>query len=55
MKSVMQLFYTLLLWATNFELAVAKAAPSRNHRNIEVLQADADEYERAIIRLDLNL
>ena len=55
MKTIMQLFYTALLWATSFELAVAKNAPERNHRNIEALQQDASEYERAITRLELNL
>ena len=55
MKTIMQLFYTALLWATSFELAVAKNAPARNHRNIEALQQDVSEYERALIRLELSI
>lgn len=55
MKTIMQLFYTALLWATSFELAVAKNAPERNHDNIDALQHDADEYERALLRLELGL
>ena len=48
-------FYTLLLWATSFELSIAKAAPVRNHRNIEALQADESEYQRALIRMEVGL
>lgn len=55
MKTAMQLFYTLLLWATSFELAIAKSAPERNRRHIEALTNDASEYERAIARLELGL
>lgn len=55
MKAAIRLFYTLLLWATSFELSVAKAAPVRNHRNIEALQADESEYQRALIRMEVGL
>ena len=55
MKPIMQFFYTLLLWATSFELAIAKNAPERNRRNIEALQSDADEYSRALARMELGL
>ena len=55
MKAASRLFYTLMLWATRFELSVAKAAPVRNYRNIEALQADESEYQRALIRMELEL
>lgn len=55
MKAAMQFFYTLLLWLTSFELAIAKNAPERNHDNIEALQQDVSEYERALLRLELGL
>lgn len=55
MKTAMRFFYVLLLWATSFELAIAKSAPDRNRRNIEALTSDADEYERQLARLDLSL
>lgn len=55
MKTAMRFFYVLLLWATSFELAIAKSAPERNRRNIEALTNDADEYHRAISRLELGL
>lgn len=55
MNPLMQVFYTLTLWATRFELAVALAAPQRNHRNIEALQRDESEYERELIQLRLNV
>jgi len=55
MKTAIRIFYSLLLWATNFELAIAKNAPERNRHNIEALTHDADEYSRELSRLELNL
>ena len=51
----MKLFYALLLWATRFELAVAKAAPARNYANIAKLQRDESEYEGSIVRIECGL
>jgi len=55
LNALRRLFYTALLWATSFELAVAKVAPDRNHRNIDALQRDESEYAIALIRMDLEL
>ena len=48
----MRLFYSLLLACTRFELAVAKAAPVRNHKHIAALQSDEAEYERELVQLE---
>ncbi len=55
MNTLHTLFYSLLLWCTQFELAVAKAAPVRNQRNIEALQRDESDYSRELIRLECGL
>jgi hypothetical protein len=55
MSELKKLFYTLLLWATSFELAIAKKAPHRNHRHIEALQSDESEYQRELIRMEVGL
>lgn len=55
MNTIMRGFYSLLIWVSSLELALAKKAPVRNHRNIEALQLDISEYERELVRLDLNL
>lgn len=55
MNAIMRSFYSLLIWASSFELALAMAAPARNHGHVEALQRDISDYERALIRLDLAL
>ncbi len=44
----MKFFYTLLLLAHRFHLAIALAAPVPNKRNIEALRADVARWERAL-------
>ena len=51
----MKLFYASLIWSTRFLLALALAAPVRNHENIRVLKEDEQDYERALARLELGL
>lgn len=51
----MKVFYTLALWMTRLELAIAKAQKVRNYDHIAALQRDEDDYERALSRLTLNL
>ena len=51
----MKAFYAILLFFTRFELAVAKAAPTRNRGHIQRLQQDESDYERALIRLEFGL
>lgn len=53
MTAFQYLFYSLVLWATRFELAVAMNAPERNRQHIAALQRDVSEYERVLIRLEL--
>lgn len=55
MNTLQRAFYLALLWATRFELAVAKSAPERNYQNIAALQRDITEYERALLRLEFEL
>lgn len=55
MSAILRAFYAALLWATQFELAVALDAPVRNHQNVAALQADEDDYSRALLRLELGL
>ena len=55
MNALRRWFYLALLWATSFELAVAKAAPERNRENIDALQRDEHDYQRALTRLECGL
>lgn len=51
----MRIFYAFLLWATRLELAIAKSAPVRNQANINRLQRDESDYQRALIRMEFGL
>ena len=55
MSALLQAFYSAMLWATRFELAIAMNAPDRNRNHITGLQQDISEYERALIQLELNV
>lgn len=55
MTTLYSLFLSGLLWCTRFELAVAMSAPNRNYPYIAALRRDVDEYERALIHLELNV
>ena len=55
MSTLLRTFYSLMLWATRLELALAVAAPVRNYSQIDVLQRDESEYEQELIQLELNL
>ena len=55
MTAILRAFYASLLWATQFELAIALAAPTRNQTYIAELQADEDDYSKALLRLELGL
>lgn len=55
MSALLRIFYTLLLWSTQLELAMAMSAPNRNYRHIVALKADEDSYSKALMRLELNI
>lgn len=55
MNAVTRIFYLLILWCARFELALAMTAPNRNYPHIAALRRDIDEYERSLIRLELNV
>jgi len=55
MSALLRSFYAFLLWATSFELALAKSAPERNRGHIDALQRDESEYQRELIRLEVGL
>jgi hypothetical protein len=42
----MKYFYAFMLYATRFELALAKAAPIRNPAYIKALKADELKWEK---------
>lgn len=46
MTIILRAFYASLLWATQFELAIALAAPNRNKQHIAALQSDEHDYSR---------
>ena len=50
----MKLFYTILLYLTQLELAAAEDAPARNHANIKRLKDDESEYEHKLLMAELN-
>jgi hypothetical protein len=49
----MKLFYTLLLWLAEFDLAIARST-GRNPDHIRALQADVDRWQHALLMLELN-
>lgn len=51
----MRFFYSVLLWCTRLELALALSAPNRNYPHIQNLKRDESDYERALIHLELNV
>ena len=51
---MMRRFYSLMLWATQFELAIAKAAPIRNADNIKRLKQDELKWEKELRLWELN-
>ena len=51
----MSLFYRVLLWMTQLELARAKAAPVRNQAYIETLQREESDYSREVISRSFSL
>lgn len=50
----MRAFYTLLLYLTRLELALAEAAPVRNHANIVRLKADESKWSHELLITELN-
>ena len=50
----MKFFYAIMLYATRFELALAKAAPIRNPNNIAALKADEMKWERELRLYEVN-
>lgn len=55
MSALLRAFYSLMLWATQLELAIALSLPERNHANIARLKASEDDYSRALLRMELGL
>lgn len=49
----MKLFYTILLWAAEFELAIARST-GRNPDSIYALQSDVDRWQHAMLMCQLN-
>ena len=45
----------IMAFLKTYALAIAKDAPVRNHRLIEVLNRESDEYQRELTRLELGL
>ena len=50
----MRYFYALMLYATRFELAIAKAAPVRNPNYIAALKADEMRWEKELRLQEIN-
>jgi hypothetical protein len=50
----MKLFYAFMLYATQFELAIAKAAPVRNAANIAALKQDEMRWEKELRLWEVN-
>jgi len=55
MNAITRAFYTVLLWATQLELALAMSAPNRNYAHISALKRDEDECKRVLLRWELGL
>lgn len=49
----MKLFYSLLLWLAEFELAIARST-GRNPANVHALQSDVDRWQHALLMLEMN-
>jgi len=49
----MRLFYSILLWLAELELAIARST-GRNPAQIPALQADVDRWQHAVLMQDLN-
>ena len=49
----MKLFYRLLLWMAEFELAMALAAPMRNPERIQQLEDDVNRWELALSKEEM--
>lgn len=54
MRRYMIAFYRLLLWLTRREIIIARST-GRNPANVLALRQDEDEYERALLRLEMGL
>jgi hypothetical protein len=50
----MKYFYQFLLYATRFELWLARRAPVRNTDHIKQLQKDESEYQHSLLMTELN-
>ena len=42
------ILYSILLWLSDRELAIALAAPVRNPKHIELLRGDVARWDRAV-------
>ena len=50
----MKLFYAMLLWTSEFELAIARSAPEKNMEHIAALLHDIERLELLAKRLEMN-
>jgi hypothetical protein len=50
----MNYFYAFMLYATQFELALAKKAPVRNPNYIEALKADEMKWDKELKLWEVN-
>lgn len=46
--------YKFLLWAAEFELALAKKAPWRNHEHVAARGQDVDRWHKALTEARVN-
>lgn len=53
-QSFLHAFYSALLWLTRREIVIARST-GRNPANVLALRQDEDEYQRALLRLELGL
>jgi hypothetical protein len=51
---MMKTFYSLMLWLTQFEIAIAKAAPIRNADYIRALKHDEMRWEKELRLYEVN-
>jgi len=49
----MRLFYSMMLWLAELELAIARST-GRNPAQIPALKADIERWEHALVMLELN-
>ena len=51
---IMKLFYRLMLAWTRLDLLIARSAPVMNMPLLEQLRRDEDEWDRSLLKLEIN-